>query len=104
MYDELTLTLRLLIRKVEHVSYFFVSSYSAHLKSRVFVAIAIQDSRFLKLLDSLLSLTAQQKQIYQQQQQQQQQSQNLKRIDNKKNRTIKQQDKQSRILQTILIE
>tara|TARA_B110001450_G_C17434943_1_gene405456 strand:+ start:266 stop:571 length:306 start_codon:yes stop_codon:yes gene_type:complete len=101
MYDELTLTLRLLIRKVEHVSYFFVSSYSAHLKSRVFVAIAIQDSRFLKLLDSLLSLTAQQKQIYQQQQQQQQ---NLKRIDNKKNRTIKQQDKQSRILQTILIE
>ena len=102
MYDELTLTLRLLIRKVEHVSYFFVSSYSAHLKSRVFVAIAIQDSRFLKLLDSLLSLTAQQKQIYQQQQQQQQQ--NLKRIDNKKNRTIKQQDKQSRILQTILIE
>ena len=79
MYDELTLTLRLLIRKVEHVSYFFVSSYSAHLKSRVFVAIAIQDSRFLKLLDSLLSLTAQQKQIYQQQQQQQQQ--NLKRID-----------------------
>ena len=101
MYDELTLTLRLLIRKVEHVSYFFVSSYSAHLKSRVFVAIAIQDSRFLKLLDSLLSLTAQQKQIYQQQQQQQK---NLKRIDNKKNRTIKQQDKQSRILQTILIE
>lgn len=101
MYDELTLTLRLLIRKVEHVSYFFVSSYSAHLKSRVFVAIAIQDSRFLKLLDSLLSLTAQQKQIYQQQQQQ---KINLKRIDNKKNRTIKQQDKQSRILQTILIE